>query len=180
MSADQPMRAERAPTVRGRRQLPGRQSDQAGRGKGAGGVQPSLPGARTLARAVRWLQSVLPEGRRLPKRVWRRRHRGIVALMWLHAVGIVGFGIVRGQSVAHSTLEAAAVAVCAALAAQPRGGRTLRSMMATVGLMTASASLVIGARGSVLKRPALRRRRRPAHDVRQAALDPASPGNGPR
>ncbi|HET9221300.1 MAG TPA: histidine kinase dimerization/phospho-acceptor domain-containing protein, partial [Roseiflexaceae bacterium] len=46
-----------------------------------------------LWRTTRQIRSRLPEGRPLPAAVWERRHRGILILLWLHAIGIVGFGI---------------------------------------------------------------------------------------
>ena len=44
-------------------------------------------------RTTRQIRSRLPEGRPLPAPVWERRHRGILILLWLHAIGIVCFGI---------------------------------------------------------------------------------------
>src|SRR5262245_41271139 len=43
--------------------------------------------------SARQIRSRLPEGRPLPTLVWERRHRGILILLWLHAIGIVCFGI---------------------------------------------------------------------------------------
>jgi PAS domain S-box-containing protein len=42
---------------------------------------------------VRRIRSRLPEGRPLPPVVGERRHRGILILLWLHAIGIVCFGV---------------------------------------------------------------------------------------
>ncbi len=36
----------------------------------------------------------LPQGHLLEGREWVRRHRGIVWLMWLHAIGLPTFGLV--------------------------------------------------------------------------------------
>jgi PAS domain S-box-containing protein len=44
-------------------------------------------------RTARQIRSRLPEGRPLPAPIWERRHRGILILLWLHAIGIVCFGI---------------------------------------------------------------------------------------
>ena len=46
-----------------------------------------------IRRSARQIRSRLPEGRPLPAPVWERRHRGILILLWLHALGIVCFGV---------------------------------------------------------------------------------------
>jgi hypothetical protein len=96
----------------------------------------------SVSRAWRQLRVALPDGGLLEPDVWERRHHGIVVLLWLHAAGVVGFGIVRGLGVAHSALEGALVAVCAAAAVQRRGGRRFRASAAVLGLLTSSALLV--------------------------------------
>src|SRR5690348_4038212 len=35
------------------------------------------------------VRAFLPEGRPIPESVWAQRHRGIVRLVWLHAVGLL-------------------------------------------------------------------------------------------
>jgi diguanylate cyclase len=94
---------------------------------------------RRLARAGRGL---LPSGQLLLPEVWARRHRGIVWMLWLHVAGIVGFSVARGNSLAHSLLEGAAVGVFALLASHPGAGRRARSAAAVLGLITSSAVLV--------------------------------------
>ncbi len=84
----------------------------------------------------------LPQGRLLPERSWRRRHRWIVATVWLHAVGLAGFGVIADFGVAHSLLEASLVAAAAAAATVERFGRRLQSLAASFGLITSSALLV--------------------------------------
>jgi signal transduction histidine kinase len=86
--------------------------------------------------------SWLPSGHGLPPGVWRRRQRGIVILLWLHAVGLFVFALVRGNSVLHSFTEASIVAILAAAAASPIGGVRMRSAIATLGLISCSAILV--------------------------------------
>ena len=88
------------------------------------------------------LRTLVPEGRRLPDPVWRRRHRGILVLLWLHAVGIAVLAGVRQFDAAHVLGEAAVVAGTAVLAGFLRGPRRLRSVIACFGLMTSSALLV--------------------------------------
>jgi PAS domain S-box-containing protein len=82
----------------------------------------------------------LPRGRTLPDVTWARRHRGIVWLVWLHAVGLVGIALLRGFPLPHALLEGGIVAVFA-LAAR-FGDRRARSASAAFGLLTASAVLV--------------------------------------
>ena len=84
----------------------------------------------------------LPSGGGLAPGVWARRHRGIVMILWVHAVGLAGFGMVRGYGVAHSLAEGAVVGALAGVASLPGWSPRARSSAATVGLMTASAVLV--------------------------------------
>ncbi len=88
------------------------------------------------------LRSLVPEGRRLPEAVWRRRHLGILVLLWIHTVGIAVFAAVRQFDVGHALFEAGTVAVTALLAGCLPGHRRLRSVVACFGLMTSSALLV--------------------------------------
>ena len=87
------------------------------------------------------LRRVLPQGRPLPDSVWAQRHRAILALLWLHAVGLAIFGLVRGKGVDHALVEGGALALIAVVASRVRG-RRLRSGMAAFGLILASAVFV--------------------------------------
>src|SRR4051812_7141410 len=103
------------------------------------------PGFNTfvaLADALGRLRRQLPEGGSLPASDWRRRHAGLVALLWLHVVGLAIFGMLLGNAPLHSLADASAVAVGAVLASLPSRGRRVRAIAATVGLLTASAVLV--------------------------------------
>jgi diguanylate cyclase (GGDEF)-like protein len=95
-----------------------------------------------VGRAVRAGRGLLPHGQLLTPEVWRRRHRGIVWLLWLHVAGVAAFAVARGNSVTHSLAEACVVAVFAMAASHPRVGRRARSAAAVVGLTTSSAVLV--------------------------------------
>jgi diguanylate cyclase (GGDEF)-like protein len=86
--------------------------------------------------------AALPKGGALPHDVWLRRHRAVVALLGLHAVGIVCFGVLAGATLLHSLFEGGIIAVAAVLAAFPSAPRAFRSAVATLGLITASAVLV--------------------------------------
>jgi signal transduction histidine kinase len=91
---------------------------------------------------LRRLCQTLPHGRPLPDQLWGHRHRGILVLLWLHCVGIVGFGLLSGFGLVHSLADAAPLAGFAMLAAWGRLGRTVRAVLASCGLITASAVLV--------------------------------------
>ena len=86
--------------------------------------------------------SLLPEGRLLPESSWRRRHRWIVVLLWLHVIGIACYGVLEGYGVAHSLLDALPIGAAAFAASIERLGRRPRSMAASIGLITSSAMLV--------------------------------------
>src|SRR3989441_10714906 len=95
------------------------------------------------------LRSLVPEGRRLPEPVGRRRHRGILDLLWIHAVGIAVFAAVRQFDAPHVVLEAGAVGATAVLAGLLPGPRRLRSVIACFGLLTSPALLVHLSRGDI-------------------------------
>lgn len=95
-----------------------------------------------LARAVTLVHAVLPRGGSLPEEAWRRRHRGILVLLWLHVPAVVVFAWTRGETVAHASLEAAAVVAFAALATLLRHLPRTTTILAAIGLLTSSAVLV--------------------------------------
>jgi signal transduction histidine kinase len=95
-----------------------------------------------ITRLVNHIRHVLPEGRPLPDRLWRRRHRGILVLLWLHVLAIVGYGLLAGEGLAHSLVHGVTVAGFTVLADWRRLGRTIRAVLASCGLITASAVLV--------------------------------------
>src|SRR6266478_6995018 len=101
-----------------------------------------VPAPSTIRGVGARLRGLVPEGRRLPERVWSRRHRGILVLLWMHAVGIAVFAAVRQFEVSHILFEVGAVGVTAVLAGVLPGPRRLRSVIACFGLMTSSALLV--------------------------------------
>jgi PAS domain S-box-containing protein len=105
-----------------------------------------LPPVRKLSDSVR---NALPEGRSLPDGVWRRRHLGLVILLWLHAVAVGAVAVARGYSLSHSALEAGILVLFATVASNPRLGRRLRSMACVAGLVSASAVLVHLSSGNI-------------------------------
>jgi PAS domain S-box-containing protein len=88
------------------------------------------------------LRYIFPQGYPLPNDVWRRRHRGVVVLLWLHVIGLACFGVLGRHGVVHSISEAALVAIAALVAVMPARSRRFRAGAASVGLVTASAILV--------------------------------------
>ena len=91
-----------------------------------------------VASIRRWL----PRGNTLPDEHWARRHRGIVALLWAHAAVIPIYGLVRGVNLTHVAVESLIVPTAAVYASWPRLSRRLRTLAASVGLLSASAVLV--------------------------------------
>jgi signal transduction histidine kinase len=84
----------------------------------------------------------LPKGHSLESEEWRRRHQGIVWLLWLHAVGVPGFGLLMGSHALLGLVGGVTLAGIAVLAMN-QGMRTrLRAALATVGLILASSLLV--------------------------------------
>jgi diguanylate cyclase (GGDEF)-like protein len=100
-------------------------------------VRVSLP-----ARIVEAVRLWLPRGQMLPEHILRRRHRTIVWLMWVHVVGLTAFGLLRGQTVAHMTLEGSILAAPAVMASSESVSLRMRVAAASFGLITASAMLV--------------------------------------
>ena len=83
----------------------------------------------------------LPQGRSLPDDVWRGRHRAILLILWLHVPGL-GLLAVLGAGGRAGAYGVVVVAASAALATVPWGSRRWRSVLATVGLLSASCVLV--------------------------------------
>ena len=87
--------------------------------------------------------SALPTGDRLPESGWHRRHRWICAVLWIHVVLVPLYGAFQSEPLSHALLEGALLpGALAALAAHHRFRRTLRSILATAGLIASSAALV--------------------------------------
>jgi PAS domain S-box-containing protein len=96
-------------------------------------------------RAARWrraLWHLIPEGRPLPKAVWQRRHHGILMVLWLQVLGLFSFGLLSGAGLWHSLSDASLVALPTLLSSWGRGSRRVRAVLASLGLITASAVLV--------------------------------------
>jgi PAS domain S-box-containing protein len=86
--------------------------------------------------------AALPRGRTLPEPVLRRRHRALLAFLWLHVPALAACGLLDGQRQPR-TLEL--VGLIAALALGASGVRSsvrLASTLVAIGLVTSSATLV--------------------------------------
>src|SRR3954447_2157379 len=66
-----------------------------------------------FGQAAQRVRHSFPQGLPLPDDVWRRRHRSIIVLLWLHVIGLACFGIFAQYGVIHSLSEAALVAIAA-------------------------------------------------------------------
>jgi hypothetical protein len=106
------------------------------------GRKQSFPLGATCKHLLAEIRHSLPEGNSLPDDVWQRRHHVILWLLWLHVLGLMVWGLIAGFGLPHSLLEASAVAVAALLAGWKRAGRKFREVVASIGLVTASALIV--------------------------------------
>lgn len=93
-------------------------------------------------RALENIIKIIPEGRALPEKEWRVRHHAILILTWLHAFGLVAFGLYQGFGAVQSWAEGALIATAAVAAQWSRLSRSARSAAASLGLITSSAILV--------------------------------------
>jgi hypothetical protein len=84
----------------------------------------------------------LRQGQLLSEHVWRRRHKTIVALLWLHVFGLSVYGLFRGYGGLHVLLDAIPVALAAAAAGSEGAGLRVRVAAASFGLISSSAMLV--------------------------------------
>jgi diguanylate cyclase (GGDEF)-like protein len=99
--------------------------------------------------ALRRLRTALPQGRLLPPSTWRKRHGGIVMLLWAHVVGLTVVGLATGHSLLKSAALVGIVAAAAVVAGVPALGRKVRTGFASFGLVASSALLVYFWHGSI-------------------------------
>src|SRR5687767_10854501 len=94
--------------------------------------------ASALGRRIR---SLLPTGHSVSIESWNRRHRAITNLLWAHVLVVPIYGVLQGERLSHALLEGFVVAALA-IGASSRALKPLnRSVMATLGLVSASAIL---------------------------------------
>jgi diguanylate cyclase (GGDEF)-like protein len=89
------------------------------------------------------VRETLPHGGSLPAEDWRQRHFVISGLLWI-AIGVVPLYAVldHGSGAVSYTAEFAALLAFAAVAGWDELSREWRSVAASMGLLTASASLI--------------------------------------
>jgi diguanylate cyclase (GGDEF)-like protein len=105
----------------------------------------------TVTGRLAQMRSLLPRGGGLPLAEWRRRHAGIVLLLWLNVLAVPLIGIAGGHlSTVHSLESGAGLAVLAALAALSRMPRQLRTAAASLGLLSAAAMQIHASGGLVV------------------------------
>jgi PAS domain S-box-containing protein len=110
--------------------------------------------ATSLPVALRRLWLMLPAGKGLAEDVWRKRHRFLLSLTWVHAglIALAGpllgyrwelsFAALRGRTVLHTLAEGLIVAAFALMAGWERPNRTVRASFVALGLISSSAILV--------------------------------------
>ncbi len=85
---------------------------------------------------------MLPRGNVLPPEIWRGRHRGVVALLWLHVPVVFAVAVVQNVGLVHSILEVGLLVVLGLLAVGTRRHQRLTMLITSIGLLTCSAELV--------------------------------------
>ena len=97
----------------------------------------------TAERLIGPLRTYLPRGGTLPPEEWQHRHRALVAVLWVNVLALSLYGmVVGGYGGLHDVAHGVPPAAFAALAGSARFDRKLRSVFASVGLLTAAALLV--------------------------------------
>ena len=92
-----------------------------------------------VADAIAHFRLALPRGQSLPKNVWRRRHNGILWMLWAHVVALFVFGLIQKVDPLHVAAEVAIIALCAWAARRDELGTRMQSCIATSGVMISSA-----------------------------------------
>ena len=90
----------------------------------------------------------LPRGNTLSDASWQRRHHFLQGLLLAHLVGLLLFGIARGQEL-NEILEALAMPAAGLLLSRLLRTRRLSSLSVTAGLGACSAALVVLADGAI-------------------------------
>src|SRR3954468_5676970 len=104
--------------------------------------------ARRISPALARIRDNLPRGRTLPPDVWQRRHRAMVAVVWLHVLGLAIFGLARGYPLWHVSVDVFPIATFGAAAMLGRRRMRFRACMVAMGLLSSSAVLVHQTGGS--------------------------------
>jgi len=103
----------------------------------------SIPGTDSLVgRFLDVVRGLIPENHAITMKEWNVRHRGVVTLLWLHALGLTAFGFYRGFGALQSLGTGSFIALITLAANWRVLGRSSRSAIASIGLLTCSAALV--------------------------------------
>jgi diguanylate cyclase (GGDEF)-like protein/putative nucleotidyltransferase with HDIG domain len=86
---------------------------------------------------------LLPNGGELPPEDWRRRHRGLVAFLWVNVAVVLVVSVAAGSfGPLHLLEHGLAIVPMLWLASTARASQKLRSIAVVLGLMTAAALFV--------------------------------------
>jgi PAS domain-containing protein len=88
------------------------------------------------------LAAALPRGATLPPDIWLARHRWMVRVVGVHALGLFVWGLLVGHPLWHAGVDAAPAAVAAAAASRSTFSRRGRAVAVCLGLLTSSAVVV--------------------------------------
>jgi len=94
-------------------------------------------------------QRHLPQGRTLPEAEWQRRHRGILALLWVLAATLPLYGLLQGHAISIDLAYGLGLLAFAALASRTSSRHAASSAIASFGLCLASAITVHLANGAI-------------------------------
>jgi signal transduction histidine kinase len=97
----------------------------------------SYAGSRLAA-----LRALLPRGGALPETAWLSRHRGICALLWFHVVALTLIAVLRAQVTPGLVVGLVSVAALTLAASWGGFSFSMRSSLATLGLLSCSAILI--------------------------------------
>src|SRR5437879_1633853 len=98
---------------------------------------------------------LLPRGHTLATEELGRRHRALLALLWLHVAGVLVYGLARGFGPGRCLLDAGILATIAAGATVARGHRQAGPALVALGLLTAAIEVVAFSHGVVRAQPYL-------------------------
>jgi signal transduction histidine kinase len=95
------------------------------------------------ASLVTRMRRALPRGNSLPDAEWKRRHRLLLVILWLHVIALPIFGLLQGFAVGTCLLWGAAIAIFAVVCTIGRDTRAWWvSATMSAGLLTCSAVLI--------------------------------------
>lgn len=108
---------------------------------GLGVARPSVLSLRPLAPLVRRMDRIIPSGS-LPADAFERRHVWVLRIVWIHALTLFLYVALAYRDIGHAAFEAGPVVAFAVVGSWFRLRQTLRASAATLGLLSASGSIV--------------------------------------